>query len=130
MREFCDKIYVGFNGDNPKLEKLFKSYGSKVVYFKQKWENDFAKARNEVMDRTPDDGLIFWMDMDDALMIKKDMNMEQVRKEVFKIMANPDVSTLGAKTYIYVYNTTGCMNYSINVSLDSRTLTITQNTCS
>lgn len=41
---------------------------------------------------------------------------------------NPDTTTLGADTYNYIYNTTGCANYSTNASIDTFDLIVNKAT--
>ena len=43
-------------------------------------------------------------------------------------VSNPETATLGIGTWIYIYNTTGGQNYSLNSNLDTENLVINQNT--
>ena len=48
-------------------------------------------------------------------------------REDFEV-SNPDTDVLGVGVHNYIYNTTGCTNYSEDASLDTFALTINQNT--
>jgi glycosyltransferase involved in cell wall biosynthesis len=80
IKNYVDGMYVGVNykdkpiKDSHPLLKLLKKYGANVVTFK--WEWDFAKARQIVMDNTPKgpDKFIYWQDVDDVLNNAQDLH--------------------------------------------------------
>jgi len=64
---YVDKAIIGWNGNDKEVIELLDSY-PKIERFTQVWDGDFAKARNEVLDKTPKGTLVIWLDEDDELL--------------------------------------------------------------
>ena len=98
-KPYVDDIIVGFNGDDIKIEELLKEY--KCNYFKSKWENNFSKARNEVLDKTPNDCLVAWCDSDDIL-----IGGEKLKESLELAFSVPDIIGLACEWY-YAHDNNG-----------------------
>lgn len=73
-------VGVGSDGDKSIPQKLKAKFGEKVKSFIFEWKNDFAYARQFVMDKSTGE-LIAWMDTDDVWVNPK--NIRGVCDDVF-----------------------------------------------
>lgn len=97
-----DEIVVGWNGKNPETKKVLESFNVKIYPFV--WKDDFAYARNFVMEKCTKEWLL-WADSDDVFRypekIKRYLNpvydvyrmrySYQINKDIFSFdRDNPD----------------------------------------
>lgn len=70
VAQYVDEIVVGWNGTNPETEKILKEFN--CIIHKYIWKDDFADARNFVLEKSSGD-LLMWLDADDLVINAENM---------------------------------------------------------
>lgn len=86
--KFADFVVVNYTGtDKTKLDVFVqkdwsvKGFGGLKI-IECPWENDFAKARNQCLEATPDNSWVLWLDTDDVLSEDSIKHFKWLKKEV------------------------------------------------
>ena len=99
IRPYVDDIIVGYNGNDGNVEDVLKEFNCN--YFKQVWENDFAKARNEVLDKTPSHTLVLWLDSDDEI-----INGDKIQDTCETVFCHPETDGVACE-WEYAFDKNG-----------------------
>lgn len=87
IRPFVDEMLIGFNGKDKKLINIFQKY--KCQYFITEWHDNFGASRQEVLDKTPKDAAMIWLDSDDEV-----INGKAIRDLVDTGFGNPRIGAI------------------------------------
>jgi len=96
VRGLVDEIVIGDTGSTDSSPEIARRYGARVIPVL--WENDFARARNRVLEENRTDWILF-MDADEML-------DHEAPETIPTLLAQPDVAGYRVTIWNYVLNLT------------------------